>query len=225
MTHRPRTARWLAGIVGLLLCAPAWAADTEAPVITHVPVAHAPEGDALAIRARIEDASEIFAPSVYVRPAGAKEYDNIAMRKVLDAYEAIVPAEQVDADLEYFIEAFDEVGNGPAREGSPDSPLKVKIYDPAKGPPTPVVTTPPVAVAPPPPPPPVAPPPPKLVPDPPPPEEDDDDGSIVGAWWFWTIIGVVAVAGATTGVVLATQKSPVEEVDITIVGPDPTVGL
>lgn len=215
----------LAGLAGLVLAAPASAADTEPPVITHVPVAHAPEGDALAVRARIEDASEIFAPSVYVRPVGAKDYDNIAMRKVLDAYEAIIPAEQVDGDLEYFIEAFDELGNGPAREGSPDKPLRVEVYDPAKGPPSVVVAPPPPPV--------VAPPPP---PAPPPPgvvvnnrnsvEVDvDDDGGVVTKWWFWTIIGVAVAGGATAAVLATRSSSPVDFVDITVVGPDPSAGL
>lgn len=203
-----------------IAAAPARAADTEAPVITHVPVAEAPEGQAISVRARIEDASEIFAPSVYVRPKGAEDYDNIAMRKVLDAYEAVIPAEQVDGDLEYFIEAFDELGNGPAREGTPEAPLPISIYDPAKGPPT-VVVAPPPAPAPPPP----AAPPPNLVTTTPPPEDEDDDSGVLGAWWFWTIIGV-AVAGAATGVVLATRPAdPVQEVDIRVIAPDPAAGL
>lgn len=195
------------------------AADTTPPVITHVAVAHAPEGQAVPIRARIEDSGEIFAPSVYVRQVGATDFDNIAMRKVLDAYEAIVPAEQVDKNLEYFIEAFDEMGNGPTREGSPESPLLIKVYDPADGPPTAVGVTPdiPTKVVPPPPPPP------NLVT--PQPEPEDDDDSIVGTWWFWTIVGVVA-AGAATGVVLATRSDPlVDSVTIQVVGPDPTAGL
>lgn len=214
-----RPAAGFIAVLGGLFAAPAMAADTSPPVITHVPVAHAPEGQAISIRARIEDQGEIFAPSVYVRPVGAKEFDNIAMRKVLDAYEAIIRAEQVDGDLEYFIEAFDEVGNGPAREGSPELPKRIKIYDPAEGPPDAVAVAPPppAIVAPPPPPPP------QLINEVPEDPEEDDD-SVVGKWWFWTIIGVAA-AGAATGIVLATRPAdPVDFVNIQVAGPDPTLG-
>ncbi len=210
----------LAVLAGVAIATSAFAADTTPPVITHVAVAHAPEGQAIPIRARIEDQGEIFAPSVYVRQVGTQDFDNIAMRKVLDAYEAIVPAEQVDKDLEYFIEAFDEMGNGPTREGSPDVPLLIKIYDPADGPPTAVAITPdiPRKVEPP------AAPPPKLVPTEEPAVEEDE-GSFVGTWWFWTVVGLVA-AGAATGVVLATGSDPlVDSVTIEVVGPDPTAGL
>lgn len=217
MTLFRPAAGFIAVFGGVLAAFPALAADTSPPVITHVPVAHTPEGQAVSIRARIEDQGEIFAPSVYVRPVGATDYDNIAMRKVLDAYEAVVPAEQVDGDLEYFIEAFDEMGNGPAREGSPEAPLRIQVYDPAKGPPGAVSVAPP--------------PPPVLTPPPPPPQlinevpvEEEDDGSVLGTWWFWTIIGV-AVAGAATGVVLATRPAdPVDFVNIEVLGPDPSLG-
>lgn len=215
-----RLAASCIAVLAALTAAPAWAADEAPPVITHVRVTQAPKGQALTIRARIEDASEIFAPSVYVRPKGARDYDNIGMRKVLDAYEALVPAEQVDGDLQYFIEAFDEHGNGPAREGSPEAPIEIEVYDPKKGPPGGVV-----AVPPPPPPPDIVPPPPPVIGVVTPPPEEEDDGGIASKWWFWTIIGVVVVAGATTGAVLATRRSPVEFVDIEVVGPDPTAGL
>ena len=219
MRTRPAAATCLA-VFGALVAAPAEAADQAPPVITHVRVTQAPEGQALTIRARIEDASEIFAPSVYVRPKGARDYDNIAMRKVLDAYEALVPSEQVDTDLEYFIEAFDEHGNGPAREGDPDAPIVVEVYDPAKGPPGGVVVA-----TPPPPPPKVVPPPPPLIGGAPP-DEPEEEGGIASAWWFWTIIGVAVAGGATAGVILATRGgSPVDFVDIEVVGPDPTAGL
>ncbi|MCA9553593.1 MAG: hypothetical protein KC933_26375 [Myxococcales bacterium] len=214
MTMTRRAASCIA-VLAALTAAPAWAADEAPPVITHVRVTQAPKGQALTIRARIEDASEIFAPSVYVRPKGARDYDNIGMRKVLDAYEALVPAEQVDGDLQYFIEAFDEHGNGPAREGSPEEPIEIEVYDPKKGPPGGVV-----AVPPPPPPPDVVPPPPPVIVVTP-----QLEVGVTRTWWFWTIIGGVVVAGAATAAVLATRKSPVDFVDIEVVGPDPTGGL
>lgn len=37
------------------------------------------------------------------------------------------------------------------------------------------------------------------------PPRDDARGGVTGRWWFWTAIGVVAVAAAATGIVLATR--------------------
>jgi tetratricopeptide (TPR) repeat protein len=36
-------------------------------------------------------------------------------------------------------------------------------------------------------------------------DEGEGKGSVLGKWWFWTVIGAVVVAGAVTGVVLATR--------------------
>lgn len=181
------------------------AADAEPPIITHVRIANAPLGEPLAVRARIEDASEIFAPSVYVRNVGAETFDNLPMKKVENGFEAVIPKEQVARAIEYFIEAFDEHGNGPAREGSPDEPIRVLVFDPDDAPPPP-------------------PPPPGVEPPPSVETETDGGGGIATKWWFWTIIGVVVV-GAVVGVVVGTRAGPVDEVDISVQAPDPTAGL
>lgn len=207
--------------------------DTKPPVITHVRVTKAPRGKSLMVRARFEDDSEIFAPSLYVREKGATDFETLPMRRVDNGYEAAIPAEKMGKDLEYFIEAFDEEGNGPAREGSPEAPLSIAVFDPG------AVTiekkndTPPVEEK-----------------NDPPPEKKDppllrpreepqnnvvhtdprinqhEDDNIATTWWFWTIIGV-AVTGAIAGTVVALQKGggPVEAVDIRVIGPDPSAGL
>ncbi len=174
--------------------------DTEPPVITHVRIANAPINQPIAVRARIEDASEVFAPSVYVRAVGSEMFDNIPMTKVEDGYQAIIPAEQVTQAIEYFIEAFDEQGNGPAREGTPEQPIRVLVFDPKSGPPPPGG-------------------------GPPPPPPAGGGGGVATKWWFWTIIVGVVVVGAGTGIVLATRAGPVGSVDVEVHGPDPTSGL
>lgn len=181
-------------------------ADTMPPIITHVRIENAPVGKPIVVRARIEDESEVFAPSIYVRPVGAANYDNIPMEKVEDAYQATIPAEQVTRALEYFIEAFDEQGNGPVREGTPEDPIRILVFDPDEGPP---------------PPPPGAEPPPPGVPPPPPPPSG---GGIATKWWFWTLIGVVVVGG-TVGAVLGTQGGGTDSVDVMVVGADPATRL
>lgn len=208
------------------------ALDTKPPVVTHVRVSKAPKSKALVIRARFEDESEIFAPSVYLRAKGGAEFEALPMKRVENGYETTISAEKMGADLEYFIEAFDEQGNGPAREGSPESPLSISVFDAdAPAPVKEIVVDPdPVPADP-----------PKLeprdeverqpelvqqTPDPKDRPDPDDDDSVVSTWWFWTIIGV-AVTGAAAGTVVLLQGGggPVESVDVRVIGPDPAGGL
>lgn len=185
--------------------------DTDPPVITHTPVKQALQNKPLTISAKISDAHAIFAPAVYVRLERATDYDNIPMRPVGRTFQAVIPASRVTGRLEYFIEAFDVLGNGPARMGTPETPMRVEAV--AKLPP--VSLPPPVKASPPPPP----------ILDPPPPAENNDDseGGIFSQWWFWTAVGVV-VAGAATGTALALQSSP-DFVTVDVRGPDPTRDL
>jgi hypothetical protein len=183
------------------------AADTKPPQITHARVTKAALGKSITIRARIEDESAVFAPSVLVRPRGKKEFDSIDMKRVGEGYEATIPAEQVTADLEYVIEAFDEHGNGPAREGSPESPLLISVFDPTK-----------VKIAP----EPEGEPKPEVVP-----KQDDlgakrgqDEDGVEKKWWFWAIIGAAAAGGATA-IFLLTAPGNVDAVDVLVRGPDP----
>jgi hypothetical protein len=193
------------------LAAPGLArADSSPPVITHVRLERAPIGTALVVRAKIDDDSAIFAPSVSVRPVGKSGYDNLAMTLAGDFYEATIPAEQVTADLEYFIEAFDEHGNGPAREGAPESPIRVVVFDPG-------------AVPPPPPPPP--PPPDGAVVVPVDPGEDRDDPGVAGAWWFWLIVGAAVAGAGTAAYLIARPPGLVDSVDVRVMGPDPGADL
>jgi hypothetical protein len=178
--------------------------DVSPPVITHVKIVNAPINEPITVRARIEDESEVFAPSVYVRAVGSEQFDNIPMKKGEEGYEAIIPAEQVTQAIEYFIEAFDEHGNGPAREGTPDQPIKVLVFDRDGAPP-------------PPPPPPPGGRQPVVV--------ETEGGGIATKWWFWTIIVGAVVIGAGTAVVFATRGGTVDAVDIDIRGPDPTSAL
>lgn len=191
-------------------------ADAEAPAITHRAVEQAVEGQALIIRARIEDPSGVFAPSVYIRVEGMDaSYVAIAMRAVdgePGVFEAVVPAARLQGDLSYFVEAFDELGNGPARVGAPEAPLEVAVVPEAA---LPKPRRPPggwtsggtdVRAA---------------TPTP----EDDDDGGVLGSWWFWTLVGAAVVGGAAAGVVALSDGGPRDEITLDIRGPDPAAGL
>lgn len=195
-------------------------ADEQPPLIKHVPVAKANKGDAVNISAEMEDESEIFAPTLYFRYPGARGYSSVAMTRKGAAFVASV---QATADVEYWIEAYDEFGNGPTREGSPDRPHRIGVAERAAvarvapvPAPVPVENV-PEPVAPPPAPDAFvdttpAPPPPVAFVDVPPPLADAfleiEEKPIYKEWWF---IGTGAAVGAVIIVagIIAAQPDPV----------------
>lgn len=123
--------------------------DHEPPILTHTPVIAAKKGMPFTIAVNAKDQSGVVAPTVYLRRKGAPASDYLAMRMSPAGpsgdYAFEVPAALVSVDaLEYYVEAWDEHGNGPARVGSPDNPLAVSIEEEKK-----VVIAPPPPVAPP----------------------------------------------------------------------------
>lgn len=101
-------------------------ADEDAPRITHVPVERVVRGESLAISATITDESEIFAPTLYFRSPGEEGYESVILQRNGDVYTAQIP---VDGDVQYWLEAYDEYGNGPTRDGTPGSPRLVVLVD------------------------------------------------------------------------------------------------
>ena len=112
--------------LALLVSAAARAEDTDPPVITHTPLEKADKGKPVKITAQITDASKFF-PQVFYKWNGARSFekpiDMKKARKSKDTFEATMPNK--GDTLEYYIEAYDEFGNGPARSGTPESPNKV----------------------------------------------------------------------------------------------------
>jgi hypothetical protein len=128
----PRWSRLASiGIAVLVLGAArlALAADTTPPVIEHTPVTTVTRGETLIITAHMKDQSEIFGPTVWYRPVGKTTFLSAEMiRKTEDIWGAAIPA---TGDIEYYIEAYDEFGNGPSRAGGPDAPFHVSMVEPA----------------------------------------------------------------------------------------------
>ena len=153
-------------------------------------------GQELRIRATITDESGIFAPTLYVRAVGQEDFITIEMTKAGKNFEARVPGEQMGGDIEYFIEAFDELGNGPAREGSPEAPLLVPVFDPSLLPPT--------------------------LGDPLTAQVSEDERPLTEKWWFWALVGVGVAAGVTTAIILASSGGGVDEVNVLVRAPDPS---
>ena len=197
--------------VGSARAADAAPEQKGAPVIKHVPLKAAKPGEPVLVRAVITDPDGVYEPAVYVRSAGASEFVRIKMHPAYGGYEAIIAAEQVSGTLEYFIEAFDEQGEGPARFGSPTEPLVLRTQ----------VALPKVVR-----PKPTAPPPVDLT------EtkraEDTDDDGVLNTWWFWTLVGVAVAGGVVATAVVLTgddDSGPPQFVGVNVRGPDPTEGL
>jgi hypothetical protein len=172
--------------------------DTAPPVITHEPVAKHDGKGPLVVEATITDASAIFEPTLLVRATGGGPFQRVPMTPKDGApgvYVAEVPAALLSSDVEYLLEAFDELGNGPARVGDEAAPLKI-----ARDVPAPLVED---------------------KPPPPPAEEGDGSGLVIGAG---IAVGTVVVLGAALGVgfaVYALRAPAPEKVSIRVSAPAP----
>lgn len=181
--------------------------DTAAPVIEHTPIKFTHQGDKfIQVFAKITDESKFF-PQVFYR-YGAGEYQKpLDMKPVKGRkgeFGANIP---VKGDVaEYYIEAYDELGNGPGRSGDPDKPWRVDTSGAggmvAEVAPPPVVKPAPAA------PPPAPAPAPKWEPTPAPRPKPVAQASSGGRTWTWIVggVGVGALAGgAFTGTAMKSQ--------------------
>lgn len=111
--------------------APVVAIDHHGPVLL-------PEGVALEARLVSTTGRKVFEPAAFVRLVGEKEYVRLPMAPLAgDLYRAPLPAALSGHECEYFLEAFDEDGNGPFRRGSPERPLRLSRPQPAAATPRP----------------------------------------------------------------------------------------
>lgn len=114
--------------------------DAAPPRIDHEQIESAPIGRPLEVRATILDESGVFDPALLYRVDKRGSFLRLPMAPVdgePDRFRAEIPAELVSDDLEYFIEAFDEQGNGPARFGDENVPVLVRVLktaEPARAP-------------------------------------------------------------------------------------------
>ena len=101
--------------------------DTSPPVIAHTPVTRGERGKPTLLTAKITDESKIF-PQVFFRSAPSGPYEKpLDMRPVKGQkgqWTATLPPASSNV-LEYYIEAYDEFGNGPARAGDPEKPFRI----------------------------------------------------------------------------------------------------
>ena len=102
------------------------------PAITHAAVTEALRGKPVEINARLAGDTGVQGAAVMFRRSGEKEYRALPMGNIgRDDYTATIPASMTTTDVEYFVEAYDQYGNGPARSGSPNVPYAMHVSDPA----------------------------------------------------------------------------------------------
>jgi hypothetical protein len=113
-------AMFLFVLVGRVAAA---ADDVKPPVIKHVPPTKLVKGEPLTLSAEINDDHEVWAPTLHHRTPGAKKFTEVSLepKKGSTFAATITPT----GDLEYWLEAYDEFGNGPARKGTREKPIKV----------------------------------------------------------------------------------------------------
>lgn len=128
----------LAGLAGPLMLAagPALAAAPDpTPLVAHEPLATFKKGEAVSIKARIRSpvGKQIFSPTAFVKAPGHKpaRVPLLPIAGEIDSYAASIPANLLQGDFEYYVEAFDEEGNGPGRMGGPEAPMKVRALSTA----------------------------------------------------------------------------------------------
>jgi len=103
--------------------------DTEAPQIKHEQLAKATRGHALRLSAVITDnKSGVFNPQACWRNVYKAEYECAPLVPVgQDEYAAEVPAKVITDGFAYYLEAYDNASNGPARSGAPEVPHSVSV--------------------------------------------------------------------------------------------------
>jgi hypothetical protein len=102
------------------------------PAITHAAVTQALKGKPVEINARLVGDTGVQGAVVMFRHAGDKDYKALPMGNIGgDDYTATIPAAMTASDLEYYVEAFDQYGNGPARSGAPNVPYALRMMDAA----------------------------------------------------------------------------------------------
>ena len=104
------------------------------PAISHTAVTQATKGQSIEINARLVGDTGVDRATVMFRHPGEKDYKTLPMGHIGgDDYTATVPAGMANADIEYYVEAFDKFGNGPGRSGAPNVPYTIRVLDARAG--------------------------------------------------------------------------------------------
>jgi hypothetical protein len=105
--------------------------DHEPPVLVHEVASVAVRARALRLTAQIsDDRSGVGLAQACWRNLFRREFQCQPMAKLADeAYAIELPASAIQEGLAYYLEAWDNADNGPARSGSPEQPNAVTVED------------------------------------------------------------------------------------------------
>jgi tetratricopeptide (TPR) repeat protein len=116
--------------------------DSDPPILTHEVIKKAVRGQPIKLLARVVDErSGVATPQACWRNLYKKDFECQPMGKIgEDQYGIEVPAKAVNDGFAYYLEAYDNNDNGPARSGAPELPNSVAVEDaPPPRPPAAVV--------------------------------------------------------------------------------------
>lgn len=121
---------WSLGWLGALVVATpasAVAADTLMPTIVHEACLEYAQGKPFVVRARFEDESQLYDPQLVYRLRPGSRWQQVLFSKEPDSedFAATIYPREPAGPIEYYIQVFDEHGNGPARIGGTDAPIEV----------------------------------------------------------------------------------------------------
>ena len=105
------------------------AVDHDPPTLHHRPPAGGKYGNVLTVEAAASDASGVKRVVLHFRQAGNRGFSSVTMERRKDGtLVASVPALSVARPgVEYYIEAWDVLGNGPGLKGSAAKPILVSV--------------------------------------------------------------------------------------------------
>ena len=105
--------------------------DNDPPILTHDPIKKALRGQPVRLTARVVDErSGVATPQACWRNLYKKDFECQPMGKIgEDQYGIEVPAKAVNDGFAYYLEAYDNNDNGPARSGAPELPNSVAVED------------------------------------------------------------------------------------------------
>lgn len=110
----------------LLFATASRAEDTAAPVVVHTPIKSTAAGAKFVeVFAKVTDESKFF-PQVFFRYGPGDYKKPLDMKKVQgqpNVFGAAIPVS--GSVVEYYVEAYDEYGNGPGRSADPEHPWRV----------------------------------------------------------------------------------------------------
>lgn len=105
------------------------ALDHDPPQQSHAPVARAAYARAITVEDQVSDLSGVRRVVLNYRVAGHRGFSSVTMeRGRAGHYVGTIPASSVvRPGVEYFLEAWDALGNGPGLKGSPGAPILVQV--------------------------------------------------------------------------------------------------